>query len=81
MEKINFNDMCHLFGEKIVNEWANTEYNIHYIETKNNKNRYTLYRKSTYGDKQYGFSYGTVANGKKNIEMFIKNNNLAKIIY
>lgn len=81
MELFNFDDMCHLFGEKIISELADSEYNIKYIITKNFKNRYTMYRQSTYADKEYGFSYGTAAKGKKEIENFIKNNKLVKIIY
>ena len=79
MNKINYDEMIHLFGEKVVQEYAHTDTNRLYTMTKNYKNRYTLYSKSIYAG-EYGHNYSTVATGKKKIQEYIKKNELIKII-
>lgn len=69
--------MGKLFDEKIVQEFVD-EYDREYAKTKNNKGKYTLYKKSLYSTR-YGFDYDTVSVGQKNISNFIKENKLTEV--
>lgn len=70
---ISFEELTHLFGEDIVAEYVD-EYDRFYTLTKDFKNRYTLYKKSIYGN-----SYSNAAKNKKQIKEYIDINKLTRL--